>query len=213
MIIVEPYAKIDDVPDTDAGIRLLRAVERYARRSHMSEEAQTETSWERFLTSVVLQKGDWSVTEHRSVTVDMLVDRGIQQELTRHRIAAYTIESTRFVNYQKKGLRFIQPPVSDKGAWHGMMIDAERAYLSLLNTNAPQIARSVLPLCTAGAIYVTYNLRMWRHFFLMRTTKEAHVQMRQVTIPLLEEFQEKIPLLYADIEPGARQADNLRKAK
>jgi thymidylate synthase (FAD) len=44
----------------------------------------------------------------------------------------------------------------------------------------------------------------------MRTTKEAHPQMRQVTIPLLQEFKDKIPLLYDDIQPEARQIDNMR---
>ena len=39
----------------------------------------------------------------------------------------------------------------------------------------------------------------------MRVTKEAHPQMRQVTIPLLKEFQEKIPILYEDIVPLEKQ--------
>lgn len=47
----------------------------------------------------------------------------------------------------------------------------------------------------------------------MRTTKEAHPQMRQVTIPLLAEFKEKIPILFEDIEPEARQVENLRKGR
>lgn len=36
--------------------------------------------------------------------------------------------------------------------------------------------------------------------------------MREVTIPLLVEFQEKIPILFEDIQPGARQVDNLKLA-
>jgi thymidylate synthase (FAD) len=47
----------------------------------------------------------------------------------------------------------------------------------------------------------------------MRTTREAHPQMRQVTIPLLKEFQEKIPVLYEDIEPDAKQSDNMKKMR
>lgn len=35
-------------------------------------------------------------------------------------------------------------------------------------------------------------------------------QFREVTISLLEEFQSKIPLLYADIVPLAKQSENLR---
>ena len=64
-----------------------------------------------------------------------------------------------------------------------------------------------------GSIIITGNLRNWRHFLLMRTTKEAHPQMRQVTIPLLKEFQAKIPILFEDIEPLARQVDNIGKGR
>ena len=77
----------------------------------------------------------------------------------------------------------------------------------------PQIARSVFPNALSSRIVTTYNLRNWRHFLLMRTTREAHPQMRQVTIPLLAEFKEKIPVLFEDIEPEAKQADNMRKMR
>ena len=88
-----------------------------------------------------------------------------------------------------------------------LMNTAESCYKSLIrNGVAPQLARSVFPNALASRIIVTYNLRNWRHFFIMRTTKEAHPQMRQVTIPLLREFQEKIPILFEDIIPEQRQA-------
>jgi len=44
----------------------------------------------------------------------------------------------------------------------------------------------------------------------MRTSRETHPQMRQVTVPLLKEFQEKIPLLYDDIVIESKQARNLQ---
>lgn len=65
----------------------------------------------------------------------------------------------------------------------------------------------------ASRIIVTGNLRNWRHFFIMRTTKEAHPQMREVTIPLLAEFQSKIPILFSDIEPLAKQSESMRKGR
>jgi thymidylate synthase ThyX len=48
---------------------------------------------------------------------------------------------------------------------------------------------------------------------LMRTTREAHPKMRQVTIPLLAEFKACIPILFEDIEPMARQVDNIAKGR
>lgn len=63
----------------------------------------------------------------------------------------------------------------------------------------PQIARSVLNNSTKTEIVVTMNLREWRHFFRLRSASAAHPQMREVAIPLLKEFKEKIPMVFDDI--------------
>lgn len=218
MQIVEPYAKMMGVKDLAAGVELLQKVEWAGRISHRSEDAQTDTSWERFLRSVVLGHGDWSITEHASVTVDAVVDRGITHEWVRHRIGAYTQESTRFVNYEKKmPPSFVMPLGLTDVQREAVRCGIERSehwYRTLIELGAtPQIARSVFPNALASRIVTTYNLRNWRHFFLMRTTREAHPQMRQVAIPLLQEFQAKIPVLYEDIEPEAKQSDNMKKMR
>ena len=70
-----------------------------------------------------------------------------------------------------------------------------------------------LPNALASKIIMTGNLRSWRHFFLMRTTKECHPQMLQVTVPLLSDFQTNIPILYEDIIPYAKQSENLKLPK
>jgi len=194
-----------------------------ARISHRSEEAQTEDSWKRFLTAVVLERGDWSVVEHASLTVVFRVDRGVTHELVRHRLFSFTQESTRFVNYKKKGgeLEFICPIIFENPqafqilwSWEQALVTAEKEYFRLLeNGIRPQEARSVLPNALAATIAVTGNLRNWRHFLLMRTTKETHPDFKRVTVPLLAKFKELIPLLFDDIEPDARQIDNLRKPR
>ena len=220
MELVEAYATLLNVPDRAAGIHLLQKIEWAGRISHRSEEAQTADSWERFLTAVVLGHGDWSIVEHASVTVDAVMDRGITHEWVRHRLFSFTMESTRFVNYEKKmpprflfpaGLR--QSPSAGE-AWTRAIVKAEEVYRDLVTSGiAPQHARSVLPNALAARIVTSGNLRNWRHFLLMRTTKESHPQMREVTIPLLAQFQARIPLLFDDIVPQAKQADNLAKAR
>ena len=249
MKIVKPYAKIME-PELLAGA--LSRIEYAARVSHRSEENAGDNA-EKFIRAVVLQHGDWSVTEHVSASVEFLVDRGITHEIVRHRLAAYTQESTRFVNYAKKmppSFVYPKPDVeclhclagdepsrrganlgsawshlldnqsgsadmcSYDAAWLDAMRDSEDAYRSLLIQGwRPQEARSVFPSALSSKIIVTYNLRVWRHFFLMRTSKEAHPQMRQVVIPLLAEFQRLVPVLYEDIVPEARQVDNIMKGQ
>src|SRR6185312_11666460 len=74
----------------------------------------------------------------------------------------------------------------------------------------PQEARSILPNALAATIAVTGNFRNWRHMLLMRTSKETHPDFKAVTVPLLYTFKQRVPLLFDDIAPLARQADNMR---
>ena len=199
------------------GIHMLRFIEEMARISHRSEDRQTEDSWQKFLQAVVIGHGDWSVTEHATVTVIFRVDRGVTHELVRHRLFSFTQESTRFVNYAKRDMEFIYPSNAPEGCfanWDLSIQKSEQTYLELLQAGwRPQEARSVLPNALASTIAITGNLRNFRHFFLMRTSNETHPDFRQVTIPLLEEFKQKIPLLYDDIEPNERQVNNLKKER
>ena len=90
----------------------------------------------------------------------------------------------------------------------------ETSYKRLLQDKwRPQEARSVFPNALASRMISTANLRIWRHFFIMRTCAEAHPQMRQITIPLLKEFQETFPILFDDIVPNEKQAVAMRKAQ
>lgn len=212
MRIVEPYAAIYSI-EFDA----LKKIEYCARISHRSEDKITEQSWERFLRFVVIEKGDWSVVEHATASVEFLVDRGITHELVRHRLFSFTQESTRFVNYDKKmEPSFILPvdlsPVGQKH-WEIAIDEAEKSYRGILGGSSPQIARSVFPNALASKLIITGNLRNWRHFLIMRTTLESHPQMRQVTIPLLEEFQARIPIFYEDIVPNQKQSIAIAKAR
>jgi thymidylate synthase (FAD) len=225
MRVIKPYAKM--LPPNESawgsfkgsdGVLLLKRIEWCARISHGSEEARTGESWEKFLKAVVIGHGDWSVVEHASVSVDFVVDRGVTHELVRHRLFSFTQSSTRFINYAKKRPpEFVYP---DPENWEGWIDDpvwchaiqtSEDAYKAKIAESwPPQKARSVFPNALASRIVVTGNLRNWRHLFIMRTTKETHPQFRQVSIPLLQEFKEKIPILFDDIQPLSRQVDNLK---
>lgn len=46
---------------------------------------------------------------------------------------------------------------------------------------------------------MTMNLREWRHFFGLRCDTPAHPQMRELTLPLLKEMHELIPVVFDDL--------------
>jgi thymidylate synthase (FAD) len=222
MKIIEPSAILIRPQHAEGGLIALRFIESMARISHKSEDTQTEDSWKRFLQAVVIEHGDWSVVEHGVASVLFRIDRGITHELVRHRLFSFTQESTRFVNGSKKypnGLEFILPvelkgDLTTQGRLTYSFSESEKTYINLLKQGErPQEARAVLPNALASTIGVTGNFRNWRHFFLMRTSRETHPDFRRVTIPLLEQFKERIPLLYDDIVPEARQIDNMEKAR
>ena len=84
--------------------------------------------------------------------------------------------------------------------WKLCCMEAEKDYIHFIEDGAtPQEARTVLPNSTATELVVTGNYREWRHFLKLRTAGAAHPQMREVTIPLLRELQEKIPIIFDDI--------------
>jgi len=145
------------------------------------------------------------------ITVRFVVDRGVTHELVRHRMASFAQESTRYCNYKNKDIEFIIPNwikdndlITDRAAvaWERAMQRAEDSYNFLLSDECdwtPQQARSVLPNSLKSEINISANIREWRHIFKLRTAKTAHPQMREVMCPLLDEFKNKIPILFDDI--------------
>ena len=186
------------------GIEILKSIERAGRVCYKSEDKITDISALHFVKNII-KRGHESVLEHQSISILLTCDRGVSHEVVRHRIAAYSQESTRYCNYGGEGITvisirefFINPHSFD--VWFSAMINCERAYLDLLkNGESPQIARSVLPNSLKTEIVITYNMREWRHFLKLRTSAAAHPQMREIALQILYTFRELIPIIFDDI--------------
>lgn len=196
------------MPVNELPTDVLRKLERYGRICYKSENLMENNDTETFIQSK-LALGHESIIEHEKATIMFICDRGITHEIVRHRIAAYSQESTRYCNYSKdkfgNEITVIEPFffVGKKAYdnWKESCLCAEKNYLDMLNLGcSPQEARSILPNSLKTEIVVTYNFREWRHFFRLRCSPAAHPQMRQVAIPLLLQFKDKIPVLFDDIE-------------
>lgn len=206
MKIVKPSIEMIDEID---GKHILEKIEKIGRVCYKSEDAITDGSAERFSRNLIL-RGHESALEHVSITVKVICDRGVSHEIVRHRIASYTQESTRFCNYSNGKfdgeITVIEPcfwkeDTYQYNSWKTAAEMAEKAYMSMIHNGAtPQEARSVLPNSLKTEIVMTMNLREWRHFLKLRTAKDAHPQMREVSGMILKEFKEKIPVIFEDIE-------------
>jgi thymidylate synthase (FAD) len=208
MKIIKPYYIIETPID---GEYILKLIEKAGRTCYKSENSITENSAKKFVKNLI-ERGHLSVIEHYSVSVRIICDRGVSHELVRHRPASYTQESTRYCNYAKGKfdgeLTFIKPcfwqntKSTEYEIWKNVMNQCEKDYIRLIEIGAtPQEARSILPNSLKTEILVTMNLREWRHFFTLRTAQASHPQMREITIPLLNELKEKIPVVFDDIIP------------
>ena len=84
-------------------------------------------------------------------------------------------------------------------AWYEACDFAGEMYLDLLKYGAtPQEARAVLPNSLKTEVVMTANYREWRNVFRLRCASDAHPQIRELMIPLCQELQERIPILFDD---------------
>lgn len=203
-------------------IEILQRIEIAGRTCYKSEEKISSGTAVPFVARII-KSGHHSVIEHESISVRFTCDRGVSHEIVRHRLVAYSQESTRYCDYGGKytcpDVTFIIPPwidispgeyrtkedipvVSNSGHyWTDAMFYAERMYATLRQHEwTPQQARAVLPNSLKTEIVMTANIREWRHILTLRTSKAAHPQMRELMCPLLQEFKANIPILFDDIE-------------
>ncbi len=139
-------------------------------------------------------------------TVRVICDRGVSHELVRHRPPAFSQESTRFVNYTKRGVEFIEPfwysesGLITKAIWRVACKVSELSYTLLIKLGwAPQMARSVLLNSLKTELVVSATLQEWQHIINQRvlgTTGTPHPQMAEVMLPVAEAFLKAEPKFF-----------------
>ena len=206
MKIIEPSVEL--INDIDAE-KILRHIELAGRVCYKSESRISDKTAEKFIANII-KSGHESVIEHISLTFKIVCDRGVTHEIVRHRLASYSQESSRYCDYSNdkfgNELTFIKPcfwTEDDENflLWKNTMAQLEKTYLEMRKNGArPEQARSILPNSLKTEIFMTCNLREWRHFLKLRTAQRAHPQMREVALKIYKILNEKLPILFSDIE-------------
>lgn len=201
-------ASVELAQEIDAE-QIMKHIERAGRVCYKSEAKISDTSAEKFIANII-KSGHESVIEHVSLTFKIICDRGITHEIVRHRLASYSQESSRYCNYSgdKFGneLTFIKPCFWREDdekylLWKKTLEVIEQNYMALIKSGAkPQEARSILPNSLKTEIFMTANLREWRHFLKLRTSPRAHPQMREVALKIYKILKENLPVIFDDIE-------------
>lgn len=203
MRIVEPWIKVEKID----GKKIMKKIERACRTCYRSEGKITEDSYKKLLTNCIT-RGHESVLEHEKVTVRIYSDIGSYKDLTRHRFASFSVESTRYCSYNKdkwgNEIAVINPIyIEDKEVyetWEKTLKEMEKGYLKMKELGATNdMCREVLPHSTAAEYTMTANIREWKHILSLRATNHVHPAVRQIMIPLLKYFKEEMPEIFDDV--------------
>jgi len=157
----------------------------------------------------VREMGHESVLEHVSYTFLIEgVSRALLAQITRHRIASFSVQSQRYVSYAA-GFNYVVPP-----AVHALGPEAEARYESQMaqmqgwyeewqrDLGANEDARFVLPNACETRMLVTMNARELRHFFALRMCRRAQWEIRALAERMFELCYGQTPELFEDAGAG-----------
>ena len=206
MKLVKPKVEVLDKLN---GTQILKRIEKIARTCYKSEDkiSEDDSSARKLVTNLINSKHE-AMLEFVDITVKFTCSRSIAQEITRHRLASFAMESQRFCAYNKdkfgNEVTFVLPSWVNDNESTELFIqtlkNTELTYFELLNKGLKaQESREVLPNATKTELNMKCNLREWRHFFNLRCSQAAHPDIRVLALDLLKQFHEVIPIIFDDL--------------
>ena len=161
----------------------------------------------------IMGMGHDSVLEHASFTFGIEgVSRVLLAQITRHRLASFSVQSQRYVSYES-GFGYIVPPKIEAlgeeavAEFEQQMDTLHQWYTEWqqkLGTGegGNEDARFVLPGACETRMMVTMNVRELRHFFSLRMCSRAQWEIRALANEMHRLCLEVAPALFENAGPG-----------
>ncbi len=165
----------------------------------------------------LMDMGHESPLEHASFTFAISgVSRSLLAQITRHRIASFSVQSQRYVGqrHEEGEFNYILPPAIEAlgqeavqkyheqmhtmQQWYNEWVDA----LGNAGEKSNEDARFVLPNAAETRMLVTMNTRELAHFFNLRCCNRAQWEIRSVAWQMLELCRKVSPVLFANYGPS-----------
>jgi thymidylate synthase (FAD) len=181
-----------------------KEIEKAGRVCYKSEDLMTPESNERFV-NMIKNSGHLSVIEHVYASFKIVCSRSCAQQITRHRLFSYSMESQRYCNYSKDKFErtvvfvdsFENITSSQRRFWEKSCIQSERDYFLLIDVGMkPEDARSVLNNSCKTEIVMSGNARNWKHFIDMRLTNKAQYEIRFIADRIMLELNNISPNIF-----------------
>ena len=156
--------------------------------------------------AVALDGGHESVIEHAVFTFALEgVSRVTLAQLTRHRLASFSVSSQRYIRIVDAHY-VIPQSIIDKGwedNYRKQIMDALNLYTLMVEDGVPcEDARYHLPQAFTCNVMLTMNARELRHFFSLRCCTRAQWEIRELANEMLKLCKAAAPALFADAGPG-----------
>ncbi len=164
----------------------------------------------------LIEMGHLSPVEHASFTFGIEgVSRSLLAQITRHRIASFSVKSQRYVGEGGAGgvFNYIIPPriaalgesevrefarqMEQIQQWYDYWLDKLKDY----GDSAKEDARFVLPNATETKLVVTMNARELMHFFSIRCCNRAQWEIRRLATEMLRLVRQVAPVLFREAGP------------
>ena len=173
----------------------------------------TEESTAKFIKRLA-SMGHASPVEHASFTFGIEgVSRAFLAQITRHRIASFSVKSQRYVSATEKFNYIVPPAIAELGD------DAVKQFEEQMETmrswyadwqerlggkgeKSNEDARFVLPNASETKMVLTMNARELLHFFNLRCCYRAQWEIREVAWQMLKLVSEVAPNLFANAGPN-----------
>lgn len=160
----------------------------------------------------LVDMGHLSPIEHVSFTYGIEgVSRALLAQITRHRIASFSVQSQRYVSQSKQGLQYILPPSIERlgaeaiEAYDTQMNQMQSWYeewCEKLGAEKKEDARFVLPNACETRIVMTVNARELIHFFRLRCCERAQWEIRALAWVMLGHALRAAPVLFSHAGPS-----------
>ena len=158
-----------------------------------------------------IRSGHDSVLEHASFTFKIEgVSRVLLAQLTRHRIASFTVLSQRYVDQQDQGCVMPESIVNSvfNSYFEEAVTKAYELYQTMVTTGIPkEDARYILPGGTTTDLIMTMNARELGHFFKLRCCNRAQREIRELADSMLRILRRQYPELFGQAGPACLRGE------
>lgn len=196
------------IDDPRGALKLIEYAGRKAYGSPQSPDMAGTVRWIR----ARMDGWEHDVVEHAQTHWEFDFSRVVAQEATRHRIAAYTMQSMRFKAPTLEDMELVPPEVkeSDREEWVADYKATFALYEKWLERGYKrQTARYHLPIGSATSLFATWNFRELRHIFGLRATRKAQPEFHYLADKMFKQAVSMWPAVFEGVPTEAWVDPNL----